>query len=149
MPRKKGYKMSEETKRKISEANKGKQRTPEMVERMRVVSTGKTHSPETCKKISENHADLRGDKSHFWKGGKTKDTQILRCSAQYVAWRKAVFDRDGYTCKVCSAHGCALQAHHIIHVSDDITKSTDIDNGITLCKPCHAKEHPDINLFKR
>lgn len=41
---------SKETRRKLSEANTGKKRTPEMIERMRQRMLGTKQSPETCKK---------------------------------------------------------------------------------------------------
>ncbi|WP_139015073.1 hypothetical protein [Pseudorhizobium pelagicum] len=44
---------SEETCRKLSEVNKGKKRTPEMVEAMRQRMLGTTQSEETCKKRGE------------------------------------------------------------------------------------------------
>lgn len=64
----KGYKVSDETKRKISLANKGKKRTPEQLARMSLVSTGRKHTPETKAKMAE--AARRRDLSTFIEGGK-------------------------------------------------------------------------------
>jgi 5-methylcytosine-specific restriction endonuclease McrA len=43
--------------------------------------------------------------------------------------------------------GKDIQAHHIIHMSNDISKALEVDNGVTLCLKCHQKEHPNIKLF--
>lgn len=62
----------------------------------------------------------------------------MRSSNQGVIWRKKVYDRDSYTCRLC---GCKisgeLQAHHIFKISDYEELAFDVDNGITLCKRCH------------
>jgi hypothetical protein len=55
-------------------------------------------------------------------------------------WKKAVFKRDEYKCVKCGEIE-NLQAHHIIHWADYYKGRVDINNGITLCSRCHAKEH--------
>lgn len=64
----------------------------------------------------------------------------FRYSIAYQNWRKAVLERDFYTCQIC---GCKedLHAHHIKHFAKEIDKRFDIDNGITLCKICHQEMH--------
>ena len=59
-------------------------------------------------------------------------------------WRKMVLERDNYTCQICGYHspdGKNLIAHHIDPVIRNPIESMDIDNGITLCKPCDTKVH--------
>lgn len=57
-------------------------------------------------------------------------------------WREAVFSRDSHTCKSCSDNkGGNLNAHHILPWSKFPEVRFDVDNGITLCKPCHHKYH--------
>jgi len=56
-----------------------------------------------------------------------------------VEWRKAVFERDGYTCRVCGVRGGRLQAHHIKPFKDHLALRHDVSNGIALCLPCHKK----------
>lgn len=65
-----------------------------------------------------------------------------RC-AEYKAWRKAVYDRDDYTCQMCGARGVKLNAHHIFPYAYFPEKRYDIKNGITLCIPCHQKWHKE------
>lgn len=57
------------------------------------------------------------------------------------AWRKAVFERDGYDCAKCGKHGGKLNAHHKSGYNLDLEKRLNVDNGITLCEQCHINFH--------
>lgn len=59
-------------------------------------------------------------------------------------WSIAVKERDGHRCKFCGTNSEILHAHHIKQRSRFPDLALDIDNGITLCKTCHAKEHKRI-----
>lgn len=75
-----------------------------------------------------------------WKGGRTIWIQNIRSSLEYQEWRTAVFKRDDYTCQDCSDHnGGNLEAHHLEAIFQSNEKIFDIDNGRTLCIPCHSK----------
>ena len=56
-------------------------------------------------------------------------------------WRRAVLHRDGYRCQQCGYQGSAtakpadVEADHILNVKRGGDDS--IDNGQTLCVPCH------------
>ena len=50
---KKGKPLSEETRRKMSEVRKGKKHTPESRRKMSEIAKGRKHTPETRRKISE------------------------------------------------------------------------------------------------
>lgn len=57
---------------------------------------------------------------------------------KWRAWRKAVFERDNYTCALCGdAKGGNLQADHIRprYWYPELTYV--VANGRTLCFPCH------------
>jgi len=84
-----------------------------------------------------HHAQYRGDKVWNWKGGVRTETQLIRGSVQYRQWRKAVFKRDNYTCQFCGARGVQLNADHVKRFSDYPELRFDLDNGRTLCEPCH------------
>lgn len=95
---------------------------------------------ETIDKVSR----LAGANSHFWRGGTTAEAKRVRTSAAYKAWRKAVFERDGYCCQECGAKsgkGCPVELHpdHIKPFALYPELRLDIDNGRTLCAPCHRK----------
>jgi hypothetical protein len=68
-----------------------------------------------------------------------------RTMPEYIQWRKSVFERDGFKCRDCgeTKH---LQAHHIKPWTGYPELRFDIDNGLTLCRDCHAKRHPHINF---
>ena len=76
-----------------------------------------------------------------WKGGKTPVNQRERSSGRYSEWRKAVFERDGYTCQICGKVGGGLNAHHIKRWSTNVDERYQLSNGITLCEKCHKELH--------
>lgn len=59
---------------------------------------------------------------------------------KYVAWRKAVYARDGHRCRM---PGCRrnrhLNAHHIQRWADAPLLRFVVANGITLCPRCHKR----------
>ncbi len=163
------YKHSEETKRKISVANKGKHRSEEFCNKMsenqrgeKNHQFGKRHSVETIKKMSiakmgnrstlGKHHSLetrrkmseacKGEKCRFWKGGISAVNHKIRQSLEYRIWREAVFKRDNWTCVWCSAKSgkdkvVILNADHIKPFASYPELRFAIDNGRTLCLPCH------------
>ncbi len=87
-----------------------------------------------------HNGKARGSKNWNWKGGKTKTQEYIRFSPEYKAWRKMVFERDNYTCVLCSnGSGGNLEADHIEPQSQYPELRFDINNGRTLCKECHRK----------
>lgn len=145
---KKGYEMSEEHKKKISLARKGKN-----------FREGTKHTSETRKKMSVA-AKKRVDAGthNFWKGGTTKLRDRIENTIEYRLWRESIFERDDYTCIWCKKRGRTLNADHIIPFSQIIEKLKfeqgvdelyekainykllwDINNGRTLCRDCHKK----------
>lgn len=67
---------------------------------------------------------------------------------EYIAWRKAVFSRDNFTCQRCGVHGGKLEAHHIQSWASHPEGRFDIENGMTLCADCHAQEHPHLRMMR-
>lgn len=60
-----------------------------------------------------------------------------RNDAEAAAWRRAVINRDG-VCQQCGAQD-HLEAHHIVQWSIAPNLRLLLENGITLCQPCHKK----------
>lgn len=65
---------------------------------------------------------------------------------EYIDWRSSVFERDSYECQNCGSSK-DIQAHHIKAWSGHPSLRFDLENGITLCRKCHADIHPHINFF--
>ena len=63
-----------------------------------------------------------------------------RGGEEYRVWRLSVFRRDDFTCQKCGKRG-DWEAHHIVQWVVSKELRYDVDNGITLCKSCHKKEH--------
>lgn len=96
---------------------------------------GKSLPVERVRKSALGHS---GSKSHFWKGGVTKESKLIRGSYEYKLWREAVFKRDNWTCVWCGIRGSvALNADHIKPFAHYPELRFAIDNGRTLCVPCH------------
>lgn len=170
-----GKKPSEETKKKISETLKGKPileatklkisaslKQAYLSGRRISASKGKTPSEETRQKMREARkrqimtpehkrkigSANSGVKSNLWRGGVSKPNRLLRSSADYINWRKAVFQRDNWTCQFCEQRGGQLEADHIKPFAYFPELRLDITNGRTLCQSCHRKtptyaKHPN------
>lgn len=91
---------------------------------------------EEKEKIAER---FRGPKSHFWKGGVSKENYRLRRIAKYRNWRKKVFERDNFTCQKCKKRGGKLQADHIKQFAFHPELRFELSNGRTLCVSCHKQ----------
>lgn len=94
---------------------------------------------------------MRGPNCKWWRGGITDKDHVLRHNREYREWRRLVFAGDNFTCQRCGARSEAgkrvyLQAHHKRPWAKFPELRYDVTNGVTLCKPCHQVEHPDINL---
>ncbi len=64
-------------------------------------------------------------------------------------WADDIKKRDSKQCVICGSKD-NLEAHHIFGVSQYPYLTTEINNGITLCKSCHNKYHStytDINAI--
>jgi 5-methylcytosine-specific restriction endonuclease McrA len=135
-PWNKGRPWSDEVKRKFSEKRKGKQVGKDNP------FYGKKHSLETRKKMTEaqlRRKDNRANQHHSWKGGVTPINEKIRKSIEYKLWREAVFKRDNWICVWCKQRGGKLNADHIKPFALFPELRFAIDNGRTLCKPCHLK----------
>lgn len=137
----KGKKRSAETKRKISEGRKGikstlgYKHTEAAKTKCRLANLGRKHSEETRRKMREAH---KGEKHPNWQGGITPINEKIRKSLEYRLWREAVFKRDNYTCVWCGDNkGGNLNADHIKPFAIYPELRFALDNGRTLCVPCH------------
>ncbi len=96
---------------------------------------GGTYCSKKCLGIGK-----RGRNSPHWNGGGTRKQKDGYNSPEYLEWRKNVFERDDYICCSCG-DAKYIQAHHIKSWSEYPEPRLAIENGITLCKECHAELH--------
>jgi hypothetical protein len=107
---------------------------------------GRTVTPETRLKIiqtkRQNGTLPRGENHYNWKGGRPWERFK---DPSYVAWRKAVLERDGYVCqqcgRQCKKYERGLAAHHIKPYASYPDLRYEVSNGTTLCRPCHMALH--------
>jgi len=154
----KGSKHSEETKQKQRLAHLGKKYKPmstEGRENIRKAHLGLTLSTESRKKLSEvlkaknmkrsdeakKHLSEihKGERNPQWRGGVTPLHEILRKSPAFRQWRKAVFERDNYTCVLCDKRGGRLHPDHIKPFCGHAELRFVLENGRTLCFECHIQ----------
>lgn len=145
-----------EVKIKISAARKGKPTSlgiPCPPEKRAKISaalkgrpTGRRPSDKSIAAFVEagkaNLVHKSGPEHPNWKGGLTPERQKDFRSPEYLAFVKAVLERDNYTCQKCGARNgncytVYLEAHHKISYAERPDLRYDPDNGITLCFDCH------------
>ena len=79
----------------------------------------------------------------MWKGGiytPTRNEKFRKC-LEFRLWRKAVFEKDKYTCQKCRNKKTKLNAHHIENFYFYWKLRFAINNGITFCENCHREFH--------
>ena len=63
-------------------------------------------------------------------------------------WRRlraAALRRDGGRCQRCGAE--AVEVHHVVPMSAGGADT--LDNVLSLCEPCHAREHDGASAERR
>lgn len=108
--------------------------------RLRCRSTCK---PECRKILARRRAEEK-------RGGYTKHQldRLARYSPEAETWRKAVFERDDYTCQTCDVRGSYLEADHIQPWAYFPELRFELSNGRTLCRPCHDKTKMSAKRMK-
>lgn len=92
---------------------------------------------QKCYSLWRNE-NLRGSNAPNYKDGKCGERLLVRASLQYRKWRKAIFQRDNFSCQKCGdVTGGNLEADHIKSFALFPELRFDITNGRTLCKKCH------------
>ena len=92
----------------------------------------------------------RGKAHHAYKNGNyTAEKKRYWSTSEYQQWRKAVYERDNYTCQRCGDNkGGNLNAHHIKPWADFPELRYVVSNGVTLCVKCHHIAHSSIQALR-
>lgn len=142
---------SEQTKKKLSEFYKGK-----LPKHLVGYWTGRKqteeHKAKSLKSLAinphrfkkgmvaptkgKNNYKIAKENHYNWQGGITPVNKQIRNSLEYKLWRESVFKRDNWTCVWCGFKGYVI-ADHIKPFALYPELRFAIDNGRTLCVPCH------------
>jgi hypothetical protein len=144
-----GHIVSAETREKQRVGNLNKHNRPATPQARRLLSAknsgngnpffGKTHSDESRRKIGiASRGRWSGSRNPKWRGGTARPNEIVRGSAAYKKWRRAVFERDNYACE-CGKRGGQLNAHHIKPFAFFPDLRFAVENDKTSCEPCHKQ----------
>jgi len=153
--------LSEETRKKMSQARMGKvpwnkgiktgynKKQADKIRGRPSWNKGKTYPQMVGNKHRQGKSPwnkgkkfnaISGNRNCNWRGGVTPINEKIRKSIEYKLWRKAVYERDNYTCVWCGDNTSGnLNADHIKPFALFPELRFAIDNGRTLCKECHRK----------
>ena len=136
----KGKIISEDIRKRISEALKGRNKSEEWKRKISLVNKGKIISEETRRKISisKKTKDLTGPKCCHWRGGLSADPYCYQWLDK--EYKNSIKERDGYKClNPCCNDGRYLNIHHINYDKKDCH----FKNLITVCRSCNSKANHD------
>lgn len=145
-----GLKIRQEVARKVGLLNRGKTKSKEARLKMSLAKKGKPPWNKGLKGY------LAGSRHYKWIEDRTKIKQYWteRNNPEYKRWKREVFERDMFQCRIknsdCSGR---IEAHHILGWSKFPELRYKINNGITLCHAHHPKTRTDeqklIPIFKK
>lgn len=92
--------------------------------------------------------DMIGPLNKNWKGGIVEGRDVSwRTDSRIRVWRRAVFSRDAFECQMCGHdQGRTLCAHHCVPWAKSRELRFAVENGVTLCRPCHIFVHSARNV---
>lgn len=134
--------VSAETRARISAAKAGRPagpKSPETCARISAATRGKPHPSMLGEGNPNWRKGLHGEANGRWLGGITPANTKLRNSLASREWAKSVKGRDNWTCQICDRRGGDMHADHIKAWALFPELRFNIDNGRTLCPPCHRK----------
>lgn len=145
----KGKKPSEETRKKMSEAHKGVVISQAHREAISAAHKGKVRNPWTPESREKARvATLRrvaeGRHNNYYQDRSLLKKKQERNDPAYFEWRKKVWLRDNFKCKIANEY-CdgRIEAHHILGWSEYPELRYEINNGITLCHAHHPRKRAE------
>lgn len=85
-----------------------------------------------------------------WRGGNNQRQYRRKelSRLEYKNWRKAVFERDNYTCQFCNVRGGTMHADHIKPWRYFPELRYELSNGRTLCVKCHRTTFKELRQYR-
>ena len=141
---KKGYKQTEEHKKKLSILKIGDNNPMKGIEaRKKISEARKRYFSDNNNRIKLSEM-FKGSKNWNWKGGKSFELYGIEWTDLL---KHSIRTRDCFTCKICKGNGWVV--HHI----DYNKKNCSPENLITLCQCCHSRTNHNrdywIDYFKQ
>jgi len=142
----KGKKLSKEWKEKLSFAKIGNNNA--LGHKLSDVARRKISQKQLGTKktwVSKRMKQLVGEKHPRWIKDRTQlKKEGDRRSSAYVTWRKEVWLRDNFKCKIANLDcNGKIEAHHISGYSKHPELRFIINNGITLCHAHHPRKRAE------
>jgi len=160
----KGISWTEEFRQRIIEIKKGKHYSPDTEFKKGQIAwnkglNGEYYLSEESRKKMSVWGGKQGEGTPNWRGGTTKLGQLIRSCRKYRDWREKIFNRDNRTCVKCRVENVPIHADHIKPFYEIIKENNiktveqakqckelwDINNGRTLCIPCHTRTTSYLN----
>jgi len=109
--------------------NKGKPHSEEFKEKLKLAWIR-----DKEKRSGENHWNYKKDRSLLAKKQERNDPA-------YFEWRKQIWLRDNFKCRIDNQDCCGkIEAHHILSWKDYPELRYSLNNGITLCHTHHPRK---------
>jgi len=108
-------------------------------------------------KAGQNYESRTGKNNYRWIKDRSKLSRINkqgeRRTSAYFYWRKSVWERDNFKCKINNSDcNGKIIAHHIFSWRKYSELRYSINNGITLCQAHHPRKRAEekrlIPVFK-
>ncbi len=139
------YGFNRKLKGKTLEEVFGYEKSQEILKNMSVASRKASARPEVREKRATAKRGIFGEKANRWIKDRSKlSKKQIRNDYAYQEWRKRIWVRDGFTCRLKN-NDCKgkIISHHILPWRDYPEKRYDINNGITLCHYHHPRKRVD------
>lgn len=155
------FKFSEESKAKMSKSHTGMKKPWARPSKLAIENSiknkpkGENHylfgkkrplTLEWRKKIGDSN---KGEKNGRWISDRSKlktsgNSNLDRRSSAYSNWRREVWKRDNFKCKINNSNCLGrLETHHILGWTEYPELRYDINNGITLCHAHHPRKRAE------
>lgn len=144
-----GTHLSEETRRKISEANKGKL-APQVSKESRERAASKIRGRPRPESVKRKLREYTGERASNWRGGISFGPYCPKFNREFKERVRAFW---GYACGLCgksqAENGKRLHVHHVNYRKDACCDEEVARQFIPLCASCHIKTNFDRTKWEK